>query len=139
MKATKRLGTALAILLLLYVAPYIGLSLGGRFEPMYYSLGERPSCRWIPYRFTRGLGPPGCIGCEWNRGVVLFYYPLWYIDYQVWHTDAQGERDSELRRSRARRPPDEPSGTSSRVLSDAATSDGRRGAENSRVGQVRRT
>lgn len=73
-------GAALAV----YLGTYVGLSLQGRYEAIFWGLGHVKARAWIP----RGFETDG----EWNVGMVYAFFPVYHLDRKYWHTD--GEADS---------------------------------------------
>jgi hypothetical protein len=77
MKTRTKLGTAVVVLLALYISSYVALSVGGRFEPRAIGLNGVKGYAWAPRGFVKDY--------KWNWSLVLFYLPLTALDERVWH------------------------------------------------------
>jgi hypothetical protein len=65
------------ITLSLYAGSYVGLSAFGRYEPIGGCL-HGLDYAWAPAGFVDNF--------RWNRRILCFYTPMWYLDTRFWHT-----------------------------------------------------
>lgn len=78
-KSLKVAGSAILVLLAVYIAAYITLSVRGSYEPAAVGTNGVKSYGWIPDSFTQKGG-------QWNRPVVYLFLPLFLTDVRFWHT-----------------------------------------------------
>ena len=74
--------------LLIYVASYTAMSLYGCYVGSVYGLRQGPNgtvlvapkwYSWAPYLFESNG--------KWNRGMLMTFSPLYYLDVRLWHKD----------------------------------------------------
>lgn len=88
--------------LLIYLFSYIGISLGGHYEPAAYGVMQGPDEIYL-------VIPKPVLGYDWNpfwwsrfdppakealapKFVYYFYLPLIFLDQKVWHTNKTVEQ-----------------------------------------------
>ena len=78
MKKANKLATIVCLLLaFVYVGTYLLLSLGGRYEPAAWGVDNVKWYAWAPRGFVQDF--------RWNRGPMLAFLPLYYLDTHFWH------------------------------------------------------
>jgi len=65
------------LVFVIYVVSYIWISARGRFEPGQIGLNGVKRYSWAPEGFVNEF--------KWNHHKMLFYYPLYYIDTELFH------------------------------------------------------
>ncbi len=73
-KITAVLGSLLAI----YVAVYVVLSFGGRYEPAVIGLNGVKCHMWAPHGFYAAF--------TWRQTPTIVFLPLYWTDTRLWHT-----------------------------------------------------
>ena len=68
---------AICLIVLTYVGSYVVLSLGGKYEPNVWGASGVKNYGWAPVGFY--------VNYEWNRAMLRFYWPLYYVDMRLWH------------------------------------------------------
>ena len=72
---------------LAYGGSYVSRSVRGRYEPGCIGLGGVKSYEWAPQGFVTDF--------RWNSDPARFYWPLYYLDRQFWHSPlSAGEKSS---------------------------------------------
>gem|GEM_PF-3445136 len=79
MKYTKWYIYLFIVLTIVYVTTYFSLSVQGQYEPEVFGIDHVKHYGWTPRGFCR---PDGSI----NKSFVLFFYPLWRLDREYWHS-----------------------------------------------------
>ncbi len=67
----------------IYLGSYLGLSLGGAYMPANYGLNGIKDWAWTPRGFADDSG-------RLRVGVVIPFFPLYWIDSRYWHSDWTG-------------------------------------------------
>ena len=67
------------MVLVVYVAVYVGLSVQGRYVPAIIGTNGVKSYGWAPLGFAAQNG-------RWIKFPLLFFYPVYLVDAHWWHT-----------------------------------------------------
>ena len=78
MSKRTKFAVVLGLLLAAYIAVYLVLSLGGRYEPGTFGLNGVKVYSWAPCGFYAEL--------TWRHEPEIFFLPLYLIDTHLWHT-----------------------------------------------------
>jgi hypothetical protein len=74
----------LIVIVFAYVGSYFWRSTRGRYEPAAIGLNGVKWYRWAPRGFVTDL--------RWNHNLIYGYYPLFFLDTRLWHTDDARDR-----------------------------------------------
>ncbi len=75
----KHTGAIVAVVLAIYVALYLVLSVQGQYYPAVIGTNGVKAYDWAPVGFIQKNG-------RWSKPVTLFFFPVYVVDVRLWHT-----------------------------------------------------